>query len=54
MTTTYHSETYGTGEIVSRCNGEIVVRFPEPPGMKRIEGAQICPVIHIQESKDEQ
>jgi hypothetical protein len=52
MTTTYHSAIYGTGEIISRCNGEIVVRFDFPPGMKHVTGPQVVPIIHYQESKN--
>ena len=51
MTTTYHSATYGTGEIIARCNGEIVVRFDNPPGMKHVAGPQVCPVVHYKELK---
>jgi len=47
--TIYHSKVYGTGEIIARCNGEIVVRFDAPPGMKQIPGPQVCPMIHYQE-----
>ena len=47
--TIYHSPVYGIGEIISRCNGEIVVVFPAPPGMKHIPGPQVVPIIHYQE-----
>ena len=49
MTATYHRPVYGTGEIISRCNGEIIVRFDNPPGMKHAAGPRIVPIIHFQE-----
>jgi len=49
--TTYHSPVYGTGEIIARSNGEIIVRFDAPPGMKQIPGPRVVPVVHFAEVK---
>jgi len=49
--TTYHSPVYGTGEIIARSNGEIIVRFDAPPGMKQIPGPQVYPVVHFADVK---
>jgi hypothetical protein len=51
MTNTYISPVYGKGEIIARYNGEIVVRFDNPPGMKVQDGPRIVPIIHYLEAK---
>jgi len=48
----FNSPVYGTGEIIAHCNGEIVVIFLNPPGMKHVAGPQVCPIIHVQESNN--
>ena len=51
MNNTYHSSVYGTGEIIARSNGEIIVRFDAPPGMKQIPGPRVVPVVHFADVK---
>jgi hypothetical protein len=51
MTRYYHSATYGDGIVISRANGEIVVKFPHPPGMVG-EGRHVIPIIHYSALKD--
>jgi hypothetical protein len=52
MTRYHHSATYGDGIVISRANGEIVVKFPHPPGMTG-EGRHVIPIVHIADAKRE-
>ena len=46
---TYISKTYGTGTIIARYDGWIVVKFPHPPGM--IKSGGVIPIVHIREEQ---
>jgi hypothetical protein len=46
MTRYFHSAIYGEGIVISRANGEIVVKFPSPPGMTG-EGRHVIPIVHF-------
>jgi hypothetical protein len=47
----YISKVYGVGTIIARYNGEIVVRFNNPPGMSHPGGPQVTPVLHFDEAR---